>query len=193
MSKIRALQWIFKQRPPPPNLSPQWHSSGCRQSARKTPRPCLYARRVQTLVNRATDAYTLVPSPEMTNGSRKDRNKALLSLISLPFYKSATWAIKGENEWTESESCALVYCFREFAGKEAAIVWWWEWPLWRRELTLAEELIQTFIRMHTSTHCHSIYSLTLGKQINCVINKFSWCLVLRCVRIGVPPRRLNDS
>lgn len=39
--------------------------------------------------------------------------------------------------------------------------------------TLAEELIQTFIRMHTSTHCHSIYSLTLGKQINCVINKFS--------------------
>lgn len=39
--------------------------------------------------------------------------------------------------------------------------------------TLAKELIQTFIRMHTSTHCHSIYSLTLGKQINCVINKFS--------------------
>lgn len=39
--------------------------------------------------------------------------------------------------------------------------------------TLAEELIQIFIRMHTSTHCHSIYSLTLGKQINCEINKFS--------------------
>lgn len=38
--------------------------------------------------------------------------------------------------------------------------------------TLAEELIQTFIRRHTPTHCHSIYSLTLGKQINCVINKF---------------------
>lgn len=43
---------------------------------------------------------------------------------------------------------------------------------WQKKRKKKKELIQTFIRMHTSTHCHSIYSLTLGKQINYVINKF---------------------
>lgn len=43
MSKIRALQWLFKQHPPPADLSQYGASSGRRQSARKTARARLYA------------------------------------------------------------------------------------------------------------------------------------------------------
>lgn len=43
-------------------------------------------------------AHTLASNSLMKNGSREgqENKSAALSLISLPFYKSATWAIKGE-------------------------------------------------------------------------------------------------
>lgn len=43
MSKIRALQWLFKQHPPPADLSQYGASSGRRQSVRKTARARLNA------------------------------------------------------------------------------------------------------------------------------------------------------
>lgn len=105
-----------------------------------------------TLVSGATRVHTLA---RMKNGGGPT-----------PLYKSATWTIRGEkrangtrNERAEPEPHAPVYyCFGEPAGPRCD----------DERGPSGDGLIQTFIR----THCRSIYSLTRGKQINCVINKF---------------------
>lgn len=81
MSKIRALQWLFKQRPPPADLSQYGASSGRRQSARKTARACPYAT-----TSAATRRHT---HPHIHTSARP-------------------WKITGRSEEDEKQSTALL-------------------------------------------------------------------------------------
>lgn len=94
MSKIRALQWFFKQRPPPDDLSQYGASSGRVQSARKTP---YYVYMHDKCRHLATHILTQICERAAQRSQiETERTKTKGSLISLPFYKSATWPIKGK-------------------------------------------------------------------------------------------------
>ena len=151
MRKIRALQWVFQVVPPP--------------TCRCAGLPVVADRR---RAGRGAEGVQ-APRGSLNEHATEDRGA--------PRYPPnvSRKPAPGRLGWGGDRERAPVYCFGEFrrrGGSHRAMMRAWAPPETSIH-TPAEELIQTFIRMHTPTHCHSIYSLTLGKQINCVINKFS--------------------